>query len=146
MIVIHCSATKASTDYTVERLKEDHLARGFNDIGYHFYITKDGTVHECRPIEKVGAHAKGYNSNSIGICYEGGLDEDGKPKDTRTDAQKSAIKELVGELATKYPTIRKVVGHRDLSPDADGDGVIEPNEWIKACPCYNVKDEFPQFD
>ena len=55
MIVIHCSATKASTDYTVERLKQDHLARGFNDIGYHFYITKDGTVHKCRPIEKVGA-------------------------------------------------------------------------------------------
>ena len=89
---------------------------------------------------------KGYNSNSIGICYEGGLGEDGKPKDTRTDAQKSAIKELVGELVTKHPTIEKVVGHRDLSPDADGDGVIESNEWIKACPCYDVKDEFPQFN
>lgn len=145
MIVIHCSATMKSTDYTVERLKRDHLARGFNDIGYHFYITKDGKVHECRPLEKIGAHAKGYNAKSIGICYEGGLDESGKACDTRTEAQKSAIKELVGELAGKYPSIFQICGHRDLSPDANGNGIIEPFEWIKSCPCYDVRKDFPNF-
>lgn len=148
MIVIHCSATKETTDYTFEQLLKDHKARGFNTCGYHYYIRRDGTVHQGRPLEVVGAHAAPYNKNSIGICYEGGLDKRGKAKDTRTDIQKDRILSLIlGSLATiaadNQPTKKlKIVGHRDLSPDLDGDGIVEPHEWIKMCPCFDATEEY----
>ena len=90
-----------------------------------------------RPIEKIGAHVRGFNLNSLGICYEGGLDCQGKAKDTRTEAQKQSLKALVGKLLKDYPGSR-VCGHRDLSPDLNGNGEIEPEEWIKECPCFEV--------
>ena len=83
LIVLHCTATRVTQDFTVEDLKACHLARGFKSIGYHYYITKDGTLYPCRPEREVGAHARQYNTHSIGICYEGGLDEHGRCKDTR---------------------------------------------------------------
>ena len=87
---------------------------------------------------------KSYNLHSIGICYIGGLDKDGKnPKDTRTDEQKKALRKLVDYLMRRYPNIKEVIGHRDTSPDIDGDEEVEPNEWIKDCPCFEVKEEFP---
>ena len=82
LIVLHCTATRATQDFTVEDLKACHLARGFKSIGYHYYITKDGTLYPCRPEREVGAHARHYNAHSIAICYEGGLDANGKPADT----------------------------------------------------------------
>ena len=78
-LVLHCSATRCNQDYSVEQLRRDHKARGFYDIGYHFYIRKDGTMTQHRKLLEVGAHARPYNRCSIGICYEGGLDEEGKP-------------------------------------------------------------------
>ena len=78
-LVLHCSATRRNQDYSVEQLRRDHKARGFYDIGYHFYIRKDGTMTQHRKLLEVGAHARPYNRCSIGICYEGGLDEHGKP-------------------------------------------------------------------
>ena len=93
-----------------------------------------------RPVERVGAHAKGHNATSIGIAYEGGLDACGNPADTRTEEQKHSMRVLVRVLKSDFP-IRKVVGHRDLSPDLDGDGVVEPEEWTKLCPCYEVEKE-----
>ena len=74
LIVIHCSATRVTQDFSVKDLEACHLARGFKTIGYHYYITKDGHPHRCRPEEMAGAHARRYNAHSIGICYEGGLD------------------------------------------------------------------------
>lgn len=94
-----------------------------------------------RPVERAGAHAKGYNERSIGIAYEGGLDEKGWPADTRTEQQKRSLRVLVRVLKEDFPTIERVVGHRDLSPDLDGDGVVEPDEWTKACPCFEVERE-----
>ena len=91
-----------------------------------------------RPVEKVGAHCRGHNEGSIGICYEGGLDANGKPADTRTEGQKKSMKWLVESLKREFP-ITMTGGHRDFSPDTDGDGVIEPEEWIKECPCFDVK-------
>lgn len=148
-IVLHCSATKETSNVSFEAIDRMHKERGFKvivggkeiHIGYHYYITKDGVIHQGRPIEVIGAHVKGYNANSIGICYEGGLDKNGKVKDTRTDAQKESMHTLVNELRMKFKTA-KVVGHRDLSPDLNKDGKITPNEWLKACPCFEVKDEF----
>lgn len=140
-IVIHCSATKETQKYEPEQMLRDHKARGFATYGYHYYIRRTGAIVPLRPEAEPGAHAKGYNAHSIGICYEGGLSAFGKAKDTRTDPQKEALRELVEALKRKYSGC-SVVGHRDLSPDLDGDGIIEPQEWVKMCPCFNVKSEF----
>ena len=137
LIVIHCSATRSNMDFTPEALDACHRRRGFQGCGYHFYITKDGLVHAMRPVELIGAHARGHNSTSIAICYEGGLDPQGKPCDTRTIKQKSMLHSLVGRLKKEFG-IRRVVGHRDLSPDKNGDGKISPDEWLKQCPCFDV--------
>ncbi|WP_071145167.1 N-acetylmuramoyl-L-alanine amidase [Bacteroides ihuae] len=138
LIVIHCSATREDRDFTEHNLDVAHRRRGFNGIGYHFYIRKNGDIKTTRPIERVGAHVKGYNAHSIGICYEGGLDAKGKPKDTRTEWQKHSLQVLIKTLQIDYPGCR-ICGHRDLSPDLNGNGEIEPEEWIKACPCFEVK-------
>jgi len=90
------------------------------------------------PLERIGAHARGFNSESIGICYEGGLDSEGHPKDTRTPWQKHSLRVLILTLLRDYPGCR-VCGHRDLSPDLNGNGEIEPEEWIKACPCFDAE-------
>ena len=127
LIVIHCSATRSDKNFSVEDLEACHLARGFRTIGYHYYITKDGKIHPCRPEDMAGAHARRYNANSIGICYEGGLDRQGHPADTRTPAQKHAMHNLLKSLCTDYPDA-DIVGHRDLP-------------WVrKACPCFDVKE------
>ena len=83
-IVIHCSATRSTRDYTAEQLLRDHKTRGFRTVGYHFYIRRDGSVTQHRKLLEVGAHCRPWNRCSIGICYEGGLDADGRPTDTRT--------------------------------------------------------------
>ena len=137
LIVIHCSATRLDRPYTEQDLTADHLRRGFIDAGYHFYIRRDGDIKTMRPLEKPGAHAKGNNANSIGICYEGGLDEHGMPADTRTPFQKHSLRVLVMLLLRDYPAAR-LCGHRDLSPDLNHDGTIEPEEWIKQCPCFDA--------
>ena len=98
LIVIHCSATRVTQDFTFEQLEACHLARGFRSIGYHYYITKDGVVYPGRPESEVGAHARHYNAHSIGICYEGGLDKNGKPADTRTPAQNQSLYSLLESL------------------------------------------------
>ena len=123
LIVLHCSATKDTQTYTPEQLERDHKARGFIQAGYHFYIRRNGEIVSMRPVEQIPAHAKGFNRNSIAICYEGGLDVTGKPKDTRTIKQKESIRILLLLLLTHYPGAR-ICGHRDLGAH-------------KACPCFN---------
>lgn len=140
LIVIHCSATRCDRNYTEQQLTADHLRRGFSEAGYHFYIRKNGDIKTLRPLEKIGAHARGYNAHSIGICYEGGLDNHGIAKDTRTEWQRHSLRVLVRTLLLDYPEA-KVVGHRDLSPDLNHDGEIEPMEWTKQCPCFDVGKE-----
>lgn len=143
LIVIHCSATKEGEDYDVSDIRTWHLRRGFRDVGYHFVIKLDGTLQKGRYIKDTGAHAKGYNYNSIGICYIGGLDKNGKPKDTRTEAQKITMKGVIGAIRSVFDeSVIQVVGHRDLSTDLNGDGVISPSEWMKSCPCFDAKKEY----
>ena len=91
-IVVHCSATRADHPYPVEALERDHIARGFRGAGYHFYIRRSGVIHPLRPLERIGAHALGYNRCSWGVCYEGGLDDMGHPADTRTAEQRTALR------------------------------------------------------
>ena len=135
LIVIHCSATREDRTYSEHDLATDHRRRGFKGAGYHFYVRKDGKIITTRPLEQVGAHAQGYNANSIGICYEGGLDSRGMPKDTRTCHQKHSLRVLVRTLLLDYP-LSRVCGHRDLSPDLNHNGEVEPEEWVKQCPCF----------
>lgn len=140
LIVIHCTATKEGIDYNVDQVRKWHLDRDFYDIGYHFLIHLDGTIERGRPWDKPGAHAKGFNNNSIGVCYVGGLDKSGEPKDTRTVAQIHSLRAVVGIIKAMFPMI-EVVGHRDLSVDLDGDGYISKKEWMKSCPCFSVRTE-----
>lgn len=137
LIVVHCSATRADRDFTENDLEVCHRHRRFNGAGYHFYIRKNGDIKNTRPLEKPGAHALGYNAHSIGICYEGGLDVRYRPADTRTEWQKHSLRVLIRTLLMDYPGCR-VCGHRDLSPDRNGDGRISPEEWVKECPCFEV--------
>ena len=137
LIVVHCSATRADRDFTENDLEVCHRHRGFNGAGYHFYIRKNGDIKNTRPLEKPGAHALGYNAHSIGICYEGGLDVRYRPADTRTEWQKHSLRVLIRTLLMDYPGCR-VCGHRDLSPDRNGDGRISPEEWVKECPRLEV--------
>lgn len=124
LIVIHCSATRANRSYTVDDCRRDHRDRGYADIGYHYYIARDGEVHAGRPLSQVGAHARGFNKHSIGICYEGGLDNDGRPTDTRTPPQRTSLDQLLTHLKATFPQAR-IVGHNQLNPN-------------KACPCFEV--------
>ena len=149
-IVIHCSATRAGQDVRAADIDKWHKERGFAMIGYNYVIDLDGTVEVGRPLSRDGAHCNtagvsglSYNKHSIGICYVGGLDKDGNPADTRTPEQKLSMLNLVNNLMEAYPDIVEVIGHRDASPDKNGNGVIERNEWIKQCPCFSVRDEFP---
>lgn len=149
-IVIHCSATRAGQDVRAADIDKWHKERGFAMIGYNYVIDLDGTVEVGRPLSRDGAHCntagtsgRSYNRHSIGICYVGGLDKDGKPADTRTPEQKRALRDLVYKLMDEYPGIVEVIGHRDASPDKNGDGRITPNEWVKQCPCFDVRAEFP---
>ncbi|MCW4075042.1 N-acetylmuramoyl-L-alanine amidase [Segatella copri] len=125
-LVLHCSATRSNQDYSVEQLRRDHKARGFYDIGYHFYIRKDGTMTQHRKLLEVGAHARPYNRCSIGICYEGGLDEHGKPYNTMTAEQETRLVDLFRNLKILFPKA-KIVGHRDL-----------PGTTPKECPCLDA--------
>ncbi len=127
-IIIHCSATPEDKDFTVQDIERWHRQRGFNGIGYHYVIYRDGSTHRGRDLERVGAHCLGHNAHSIGICYIGGLAKDGKtPKDTRTEEQKLTLRLLVKQILAKYPKA-SIHGHCEFA--------------AKACPCFNVKKEF----
>ena len=142
-IIIHCSATPEGKDFRAADIDRWHREQGFACIGYNYVIDIDGTVEVGRPTTMNGAHCKGWNDRSIGICYVGGVDQFGNPKDTRTLAQRKALHDLVQNLMGAFPSIIRVIGHRDTSLDLNGDGKITPNEWIKACPCFDVRAEFP---
>lgn len=137
LIVVHCTATRVDADFTQKDLLRSHKAMGMRMVGYHFYIRKDGFIWTTRPLEMVGAHCMGYNQESVGIAYEGGLDTHGLPADTRTPEQKHSLRVLIRTLKKMFP-VERVCGHRDLSPDSNGNGVVEPSEWLKQCPCFEV--------
>lgn len=143
-IVIHCSANKAGSRITAEDIDKMHRRRGWNGIGYHFVVTSDGTIQTGRPLESPGAHVSGYNNHTIGICYVGGLDENGKPADTRTSEQKESLLWLIKAIKDHIPGGGRmtVKGHRDYSPDQNRNGVIERFEFIKQCPCFDAIPEY----
>ena len=137
-IVIHCSATKRSQDIGTFEINQWHRERGWSGIGYHFVIRRNGIIETGRGVRKIGAHAYGVNRMSWGICLVGGLDDYGKATDNFTVLQYSSLHGIVTTLKAFAPDA-EVLGHRDLSPDLNGDGVIEQWEWVKMCPCFDVR-------
>lgn len=127
-VVVHCTATPEGRDFTIAQIDAMHRQRGFDGIGYHYLIGLDGTVRDGRPVWKAGAHVAGRNANTIGISYVGGVDRAGRPKDTRTAAQKHAMRELLVELCLDYPDITLIEGHRAYAN--------------KACPCFDARKEY----
>ena len=128
-IIVHCSATREGQDIPVETIKKWHIeGRGWSDIGYHFYIDINGKIQKGRDIAKIGAHCKGQNRNSIGLCYCGGVEADGKtPKDTRTDEQKDALLAVLRTLKAMYPQAI-IHSHNDYAN--------------KACPSFDATSEY----
>ena len=131
-ILIHCSATPAGKDFTVADIDRWHRARGFDRVGYHYIVYRDGTYVRGRSDDNVGAHCpqEGMNRRSLSICYIGGLGMKGVPADTRTPEQRRAIVTLIRTLLYRYPSITRVCGHRDVK------GVV------KACPCFDAGKEY----
>lgn len=126
-IIIHCSDTPEGRNDKAADIDRWHKAQGWNCIGYHYVIDLDGSIEPGRDIEAAGAHCKGHNTNSIGICYIGGRSKNAEPKDTRTEAQKASLVCLIRFLRLKYPDA-KVYGHRDFAD--------------KACPCFDARKEY----
>ena len=127
-LIVHCSATPEGKDYSVDTIRQWHLQRGFSDIGYHYVIYRDGSIHIGRDESIIGAHCTGHNTNSIGVCYIGGCASDGKtPKDTRTLQQKESLLSLLKTLKIKYPNA-KIYPHYKFA--------------AKACPSFNAEEEY----
>lgn len=127
LIVIHCTATPEGRDVSVADIDHWHRQRGFRCIGYHYVIGLDGTIHTGRLLNETGAHCRGHNAHSIGICYVGGLDKHFHPKDTRTEAQRAALLRLLTTLKHQYP-MAVIRSHRDLA--------------AKSCPCFDATSEY----
>ena len=128
-IIVHCSATREGQDIPVETIKKWHVeGRGWSDIGYHFYIELDGTIKKGRDIQKIGAHCSKNNRSSIGICYCGGVEADGKtPKDTRTESQKESLLHVLKTLKAMFPD-STIYSHNEFAN--------------KACPSFNATNEY----
>jgi len=138
-IAVHCTASHQSM--TIEGLKQEFKRKGWVNPGYHYVVSPDGKISQLLCEDKVSNGVKGFNSVSINVAYIGGIDINGKPIDNRTNEQKASLRSLLKMLHKKYPTA-VIQGHRDFSPDLNKDGKITSNEWMKACPCFNAKEEY----
>ncbi|MBR1467467.1 MAG: N-acetylmuramoyl-L-alanine amidase [Bacteroidaceae bacterium] len=138
-IAVHCTA--GSQKATVRDLEMEFKRKGWKNPGYHYVVTADGKIHQMLATELVSNGVKGFNSVTVNVAYTGGIDAKGKGVDNRTDAQKESLKKLLKLLKGKFPDA-VIQGHRDFSPDKNGNGVVDPWERIKDCPCFNAKTEY----
>lgn len=138
-IFIHCTASHQTA--TIDDIKNEFKRKGWKNPGYHYVIDPGGGIHQLLDENEVSNGVYGYNKTSVNVAYIGGIDENCKAIDNRTDEQKKSLKSLVLQLKEKYPDA-EILGHRDISPDKNGNGIVDPWERIKECPCFNVKDEY----
>ena len=139
-LVVHCSATRATQDIGAAEITAMHRKKGWRTIGYHYVIRRSGKLERGRPESEPGAHVLGHNGHSLGIVMVGGVKTDGVSAETNfTEAQYVELRALLTSLKATYPNA-EIVGHRDLSPDRNGSGKVERNEWVKDCPTFDVKD------
>jgi N-acetyl-anhydromuramyl-L-alanine amidase AmpD len=137
-IVVHCTATSSTVKHQV--ILDGWRRKGWDKNGYHWLIDSDGLAARLQDDEIVSNGVFGYNNQSVNVCYIGGIVK-GKAVDTRTEAQKGMLETILLEYRKKYPNA-KILGHRDLSPDKNKNGIIESFEWIKICPCFDAKAEY----
>ena len=138
-IAVHCTAGRQTQ--TVADLRAEFRRKGWVYPGYHYVVAPDGKITQLLDEDKVSNGVKGFNSVSVNVAYIGGIGADGKGVDNRTDEQKKALRQLLGMLKRKYPDA-VIQGHRDFSPDTNGNGVVDPWERIKECPCFDAKEEY----
>ena len=138
-IAVHCTA--GSQKQSIDDLRAEFRRKGWKKPGYHFVVKPDGGIVQMLDEDEVSNGVKGYNSVIINVAYIGGIDAQGKATDNRTEAQKQSLENLLRILRGKY-TKAVIQGHRDFSPDLNGNGKIEKCEWIKACPCFDAKEEY----
>jgi N-acetylmuramoyl-L-alanine amidase len=137
-IVLHCTGgPQTQTVDSIQRHWKEKL--GWKNPGYHFIIPPDGKLVMLQPIDKPSNGVAGHNANSIHISYIGGVGSKGEILDNRTDQQRTTMEELVRKMKSGFPDAT-ILGHRDFSPDKNRDGVITPDEWVKACPSFSVKE------
>jgi N-acetylmuramoyl-L-alanine amidase len=137
-IVIHCTATpQSATVASIQRYWREVLKWSAN--GYHAIIAAGGIVTRLAPDWAICNGVAGFNRNALHVSYIGGVDGNGKALDNRTAAQKAALFSEVANWSAKYPDA-KIMGHRDFSRDLNRDGVLQPSEWAKACPSFDVKE------
>ena len=138
-IAVHCTA--GSQKQSIEDLRAEFRRKGWKKPGSHFVVKPDGGIVQMLDEDEVSNGVKGYNSVIINVAYIGGIDAQGKATDNRTEAQKQSLENLLRILRGKY-TKAVIQGHRDFSTDLNGNGKIEKCEWIKACPCFDAKEEY----
>lgn len=138
-IFVHCTA--GNQNATVEDLMVAFKSRGWVYPGYHYAVLKNGAIRQLLDEDKISNGVKGYNSTSINIAYTGGIDRSGKGVDNRTEEQKKSLISLLKSLRERYPDA-KIMGHRDISPDKNGNGIVDPWERIKECPCFDAMVEY----
>lgn len=127
-IILHCSATPEGRSHSLDDFRRWHVdGNGWKDVGYHFIIDIDGSIYAARSLNQAGAHTIGHNTDSIGVCYVGGVDADMKPKDTRTDAQKESLDQLLTYLSYRFDA--SISGHNDYTN-------------AKACPSFKAKEQY----
>lgn len=136
---MHCTAS--SQAWGVGELSAEFKRKGWKNPGYHYVVTSDGRIHQMLDDSKVSNGVKGYNSTSVNVAYVGGIDAKGKAVDNRTAAQKKALVDLLKILRKRYPKA-KILGHRDISPDQNGNGRVDQWERIKECPCFDAITEY----
>lgn len=145
-IVVHCTATPPSSDIGADEIRQWHIKppNNWTDIGYHAVIRRNGQIEFGRHFDAFGAHVLGQNTQSVGICLVGGISAtDKKPEFNFTPAQLAALRHLLHVLEYAYPGA-EVLGHRDLSPDLNGDGIVQKREWVKDCPSFDVREWWSQ--
>jgi N-acetylmuramoyl-L-alanine amidase len=139
-IVIHCTATAPNTSFAhIVHYWRDVL--GWSKAGYHYAITAKGDILQLAQEHEIVNGVKGHNLESIHVAYVGGRVMEGIYVDSRTPQQKEKLILLLRSLLVTYPNAN-ILGHRDLSPDINGNGIIEQSEWIKECPLFNAGVEY----
>lgn len=135
---MHCTASRGDAD--VESVRAVFRARGWKRPGYHYVIDASGEVTQLLDESLTANGVRGYNATSVHVAYIGGIDAGGRPADTRTEAQRRALRTVVAGVLSRHPDA-EVLGHRDISPDTNGNGIVDPWERIKECPCFDVKND-----
>ena len=138
-IAVHCTAS--SQHATIKELLLEFKRKGWSKPGYHYIVDVSGKVFNTLSEDEVSNGVKGFNSNLINVAYIGGIDTKGKPVDNRTEEQKKSLLLLLKALKKKHPNAI-IQGHRDFSPDTNKNGIVDPWERIKACPCFDAKVEY----